>query len=543
MLHLPIELVIEILKYLPVSAIVSLSSTSRDWNNFCEVNQSILYHNAAILHGFTTSSSIVYSDLATVFSRRSLIGVSDWKSFFYSQMCIRKSWRGKAESRVTEHRCASNVHRIKADEQRGFTIVTTSRGGLVVVDLHDDKVLWSLPETYVRPYAHCEYGEGYLIFDRGGSAGQKEVWRLVDDVGMHQDAPTFAFPDEKQQIISAWVADFHGFPSASRGHFRPWAVLKPPELTRAFRFVYPTLMAAAPTSLFLWNIPTGELAQIIRDIHISPEGVGSNEFLGDTKYVEVSAQVNGHAFICGSNTLRVFSRNTGRCVMNVPSSQMSYGKNTYHFVADGSHEDLGLLKSVLKPQPTNHTVVLSPSDDRLIDEFIAVHVSACGSHLAALLASSRLVIMPFFQRIINGTVNIRDIALDIQLGSPIMVAKYLAFENGRVAVATGTGLFVVTLDWESTLQSSDPPAISIHRAAWFNAPVSLSAISCLQMTPTAIFLNWDAGSRSNGRRDYEGDDLIPDPRHEPRFLRSLWEERRLMSVYRRLEFQISMSVD
>ncbi|KAJ6609115.1 hypothetical protein B0H10DRAFT_1814438, partial [Mycena sp. CBHHK59/15] len=67
----------------------------------------------------------------------------------------------------------NNVHRIKADEQRGFLIVTTSRGGLFVVDLYDDQVLWSLPAVSIQAFnenltvmryqdqAHCEYGEGY----------------------------------------------------------------------------------------------------------------------------------------------------------------------------------------------------------------------------------------------------------------------------------------------------------------------------------------------------------------------------------------------
>jgi hypothetical protein len=65
-----------------------------------------------------------------------------------------------------------------------------------------------------------------------------------------------------------------------------------------------------------------------------------------------------------------------------------------------------------------------------------VHVSACGSHLAALLAGSRLIIIPFFERIITRAAEILEISLDIQLGDPASVSRYLAFENGRVAVVT-----------------------------------------------------------------------------------------------------------
>lgn len=143
-------------------------------------------------------------------------------------------------------------------------------------------------------------------------------------------------------------------------------------MTRAFRFVYPTLLAATRNSLFVWDIPTGELVQIIRDTQISADGPGSTVDLGDMNYVEISSKIDGHAFICGSNTLRAFSRTSGRCVLDVSSSQISYGKNTYSFIADGSHEQLGLPNSVLKPQPTSHHLAVRPTGHkRLIDEFIA----------------------------------------------------------------------------------------------------------------------------------------------------------------------------
>ncbi|KAJ7110343.1 hypothetical protein C8R43DRAFT_164647 [Mycena crocata] len=530
MLHLPAELVISILQYVPLSTLGNLLSTSRAWNNFFEVNQSTLYHNAAVLHGFIPSASVLYSSLGTALSRRSLTGVSDWKSFCRAQIRLQKAWRGEASSCVTAHRSAgSSVHRIKVDEQRGFIIVTTSSGGLSAVDLYEDEVLWSLPVSYVHAFAHCEYGAGYLIFDREG--GQKEVWRVLDDTEA-PDSPTFASPDETQHDISSSAAELHGFPLTSRGHFKPWMVLNPPAPTRAFRFVFPTLLAATTLSLFIWDITTGELIQIIRDTQLSPDGVGSGTHLGRINYVEISARTDGHAFICGSNTLRVFSRTSGRCVLDIPSTQVSYAKNTYTFVVDGSHEENWLPHSVLKPQPTNHQIVLPTANGRrrLMDEFIAVHVSACGSHFAALLASSRLIIVPFFERIVSGAAEIYDIALDIQLGSPVSVARYLAFENGHIGIATGTGLFVVTVDFESTRDLTQPPPVAVHRAAWFNHPLALSCVSCLQMTPTGFFLNWDPMPEENEIRDYQPDNLIPDPGWERLFAETLLEVPRIMHL-------------
>ncbi|KAK7063753.1 F-box domain-containing protein [Favolaschia claudopus] len=529
MLHLPAELVIAILRYIPLSTLTSLPSVSREWQSFCQVNESNLYHNAAILHGFV-SSSVVYSELATTLSRRALAGVSGWKSFCYAQICIEKSWRGDEPSSVTLHHSAGDrVHRIKVDEERGFLIVTSRRGGISVIDLYSDNELWSLPNDYVHPYAHCEYGAGYLIFDRGGPHGEKEVWRHSADVEDDPSRPTFAAPDDSQLNAGSQAETTHGPPS--RGHFRPWAVLRPPALTRAFRFVHPSLIAATRDSLFIWDIPTGELIQIIRDTQISPEGLGSEEDLGEINYVEISAQ---HAFVCGGNTLRAFSRATGRCVLDVPSSQVSYGKNAFFLCADGSHEGLGLSSAILKPQPVEHGLASLPTDrKRLIDEFVAVHVSACGSHLVAVLASSRLVIIPFFQRVIAGNVSMWDIALDIQVGSPMSVARYLAFENGRVALATGTGLFIISLDWESTLEESESPHISIRRAAWFNVPVSLSCITCLQMTRTGIYLNWAGGwdnEEEERRRHFEAEDLVPELGFETLFNLSLSDKQRVINM-------------
>ncbi|KAJ7103036.1 hypothetical protein B0H15DRAFT_810694 [Mycena belliarum] len=536
MLRLPTELVICILNHIPLSTLNQLPALSQQWSNFFEENQSILYRNAAVLHGFVPSTAIVYSDLEaiqsgsatmrnrTALSRRSLIGVSDWKSFCRRQISLRDAWRGEASSYVTMYRSSltrrSNVHRIKVDEQRGFAIVTSSAGGIRAVDLATDQRLWSLSRNDVHPYAHCEYDSGYLIFDR--TDGDKEVWRVADDVETTKDLPTFAFPDDKQKKAWSLIADLGGH--RSRGCFNPWMVLKPPDLTKAFRFVFPTLIAATHLSLFLWDIPTGELVQVIRDIQNSSNDVHSSASLGPhITYVEVSET---HAFVCGSHALRAFSRSSGRCVLDIPSSQLSYGNNTYSFLADGSHKQGWLSSSVLKPQPLTHSIVAPDTSGRqLINQFTAVHVSACGSHLAALLADSRLIIIPFFQRVINKEADIREISLEIQLGSPANVSRYLAFEHGRVAVATGTGLFVINVDFESAV---DPPDIIVHRAAWFNAPVGLKSVSCLQMSPTCIFLNWDVPL--GGSRHLKDDDLIPDSDDEEIFNASLADARNLVHL-------------
>ncbi|KAG6819969.1 hypothetical protein H0H93_006945 [Arthromyces matolae] len=115
---------------------------------------------------------------------------------------IERNWSGTGPSQITTHHSTGkDVHRIKVDEKAGYIITTSSTGGLQVTDLREDRELWSLPDvsellmthsaaygayissnviqSHVRPYAHCEYGEGFVIWDY--LDGSKEVWRRVED--------------------------------------------------------------------------------------------------------------------------------------------------------------------------------------------------------------------------------------------------------------------------------------------------------------------------------------------------------------------------
>ena len=74
-----------------------------------------------------------------------------------------------------------------------------------------------------------------------------------------------------------------------RGCFKPWALLRIPELGRAYRFVYPTLLVVSLFRAYLYNAVEGKLTQTIetaadgddRSIH----------------YVEVN---NEYVFVCFS---------------------------------------------------------------------------------------------------------------------------------------------------------------------------------------------------------------------------------------------------
>lgn len=310
-------------------------------------------------------------------------------------------------------------------------------------------------QTHVRRYAHCEYGEGYIVFDRRD--GSKEVWRRSSDYSL-EEASNVVPESSPITINSEYDArKTRCDPNATtsnRGHFQPWAHLRQPEVTRAFRFSYPILGVAALNAVYLWDVRTGALVQTIDNTQFiwnDDEDTDAEPILGNITYIEVSPQ---YVFLCGIYALRVFSRQIGRCVLDVPSSQISFGRWWY-----------GLSLEVPEGHGIHHAAVLkhdvgvrmqekAPEHLTVLDEFIAgvlpsliqvhlggdnifpVHISSCGRHLAVLLSSSRLVIIRDFERAINASASIYDLALEVQLGSPCVSSRYLAYENGRIAVAT-----------------------------------------------------------------------------------------------------------
>ena len=166
-------------------------------------------------------------------------------------------------------------------------------------------------QTYVRTWAHCEYENGYLIFDR--IDGFMEVWRLASDFAVEDEGASYSPPDEGQRRVAKFAAAAHR-QYAPRGHFRPWAKLSFPEPMNVCRFVYPTLLCANNEHAFLYDVRTGALVQTI-DLNIE-EWLEEDEEVGQICYVDVNEQ---HAFVCRVRSLHVFARDGGAEVLRIPS--------------------------------------------------------------------------------------------------------------------------------------------------------------------------------------------------------------------------------
>ena len=179
-------------------------------------------------------------------------------------------------------------------------------------------------QEFCDPLVHCEYDEGYLVFNRLDN--YKEVWRRrIDTVGIPEEAwPSEPHNKPDALMIDAYVAVLHKYfdtsrdedPDHIRGQFVPWACLLIPEdpgEDLAFQLTRGTLLVYSAYRAFLYDVETAELQQTI-EVH-------SFDF-GELRYVDVSEH---HVFIIGTLQLNVYDRESGSHVLDIPSGRLPWG--------------------------------------------------------------------------------------------------------------------------------------------------------------------------------------------------------------------------
>ncbi|KAJ3872849.1 hypothetical protein F5051DRAFT_479176 [Lentinula edodes] len=390
-IQLPPELILSVLSLLDLSCIQAFSLVCKSCKRLVDENESSIYHVLSAYRGYIDSKT-VFNQLPSLYSSKSLVGVTNWKSFCQRRVHISKSWTGKASSHYVSYSgSGSKVHRIKIDEQAGFIVTNFRDGGLLVNDLTDDR-------------------EGTNASGFPPTSSQSNT--LPDQISASE---------ESYQKHAA---------TYSKGHFKPWAILKIPRLTSAFRFVYPTLLVGARDHAFLWDTPSYELVQMIPSIREAENS--SSAFvvvvanapsldapalrfgpLGHLNYVDVDEK---HIFICDLTALRVFSRATGECVLDVSSARREFGAALVNHFTHG--KEFALCSTSFQR--------------RIIEEFVAVHASSCGRHLVAMLDSARTG--GDIRKLSRRSLLIYDRMVKIQLGASRSPSKYLAIHNDRVVV-------------------------------------------------------------------------------------------------------------
>lgn len=157
-----------------------------------------------------------------------------------------------------------------------------------------------MKQSTVRSRSSCEYENGYLIFDNND--GEREVWRLASDFSAEGEVAVDSPPNDKQMAVSAHAAAMYRH-YAPRGHFRAWALLRPPQSWYMYRLAYPTLICATYDHIFLYDVRTCSLMQTI------------NIYLQILRCVDVNEL---YAFVCEPDVVHVFSLESGIEVLRIP---------------------------------------------------------------------------------------------------------------------------------------------------------------------------------------------------------------------------------
>ncbi|KAI6104530.1 hypothetical protein EDD16DRAFT_1714699 [Pisolithus croceorrhizus] len=481
MLHLlPVEIALQVVSYLPIQTLHQLVQVSRAWHDLIAVNESTVYRNAAILHRLVQDENC--DNLVSQASRLEI----NWKSFCRREFQIEWGWRGKAPSYVEELSASgTSVHRIKVDEDSGLVITTSQRGGLLVTNLKGNAPLWGLPPVSKRflpfsltlskvPTVNTTTGTSYST-DSTTARKSGAAWLMQDN----EDHCTESPPDA--DMLSAWTEGISRWDASTRhGHFKPWALLRMPEHTRAFRLSHLTLLASATENAYLWDVSQGRLIETICDI----QRWHHDQTLGHIQYVEVNDK---YAFICGSSQLRIFERGGGALVYDL--SPKNLVRKVWNILSFDEHPAPN--SSIVKRQKLQQSdLTTSSSAD---DQFMAVHVSGNGKDIVALTVCGVLIIVPGFQRLISGEAVLSNIA--VQLRFPPNVGHLQDYGNiSRTELGLQCrGLYLVSPDIEfSNITTECPPrpGVVVSRLTKFEDMKLLSFVSCLQITRTSIYFNW-----------------------------------------------------
>lgn len=169
---LPSEIILHVLEFAPPSTLASLTSVSKAWHQFIDVNhQDAIYSSPRKTDHPRGAKDFAFLSAGSSFSKY-FDGVSSWKDLCKRQTLLSRNWAAaKPETRESIVQVGRNrVWRFKPDFKRRFFLSTSHDGGFHVTDMDTGRIIWELPSAEVRPFAHLEYQDGTAVWDRYGNA-------------------------------------------------------------------------------------------------------------------------------------------------------------------------------------------------------------------------------------------------------------------------------------------------------------------------------------------------------------------------------------
>ncbi|KAK0545721.1 hypothetical protein OC861_004712 [Tilletia horrida] len=177
-----------------------------------------------------------------------------------------------------------DIWRIKVDPEDGTLIATTRSGGLFVIDIATNRILWHLSVHDVGLYKHLEGEKGILVMNSSRMAG---------------------FPTEEFDV---WVHRRLISDGGNQERYQRRATLEMTQNTRASRFKYPTFCAMGTGGLAsFWDLSDPEHPRQLPSVDASVR----HGHWSDITYVDFDDQ---HLFLVGKylDQVSVYDRATGQ---------------------------------------------------------------------------------------------------------------------------------------------------------------------------------------------------------------------------------------
>ena len=459
--QLPSEIVLRIIDYLPVSSIVALTQTSRNWHLF--IDQA---HQDHIFHSKTEhpKASRDFSFLSELPSFSNYYDdVSSWKQLCKKQTLLGRNWTcdlpTTRESFV--HVFRSAVWRFRPDFKNRWFMSTSVSGGIYVTDMDTGERLWSLSIGYVRPYAHLEYDKGWAAWDRWGNS--IELWKAIES-------------------------------GEERGHFKQVAIIPHDCETRGFHLVYPTLCVVSTESQgFVYDLSRG-IPQLQTKLNIETEAGG--HLCQEERAVMYSIGRKGYHFHSKETgallgVLEPKYCTTHVCHIRHPQPPPGYHKRSTEDPPRppytlGAPTQNRLVRLELSAGPhSRHTAdYLSPEDD----EWGAGLLS--GRLMVGLSKSGRLIVCPDWPEAIRSKARAAALCTIIECEtdpSSFHAGGWLSIKNHRVLFEVSDRLYILTLPGDGVPFVHQPQPIfatPLSASIWLNTPASWMGVfdDCIMST-------------------------------------------------------------
>ncbi|KAI0287198.1 hypothetical protein BC826DRAFT_1119604 [Russula brevipes] len=506
---LPVEISIAVLSYLPIPSLCSLPAVSREWSHFFSVNRSTIFHNAAVLHEYTEPGTLLLEDALSVYSGSPWEGAADWRDFCRPQILqLRNNWEGNG--RVVARLVTppgGDVHRIKVDEKAGLCITTRMLGGLSVIHLFSSALLWSLPpvsESF-NPPRHT------LSLDAQTTAmGVSSTTSVSPRIASTKTDTSSSTASMERRRSGAWPATSpperqppirrrtRGRGAPRRSPRRCTTDTHPRALPPLGEAVLPRTDARVPT-----RVPDARLRE--QGPRVSARRAHGRAGADDRHQPPVHLlrrrERAARIRVRSPRGARVFAgRQRGgapdterplrpTCRFDVPPRTRRSVRRGLPLLAGSDDFHPNFLAGVPAPYPFSTT--LDPQQCFIYFCFFIAHVSRDGRDLVILAARSRVLLVRDFERICRGEISLEDAGQVLRL-LPRDICFYLAFEHGRICVATFRGLYIFTVDRGPSIESVKVVFVHPFRDI---EPTLQHGISCMQLTDRRVYFTWEDSRR------------------------------------------------